>query len=115
MIYNFRRLVKKYSKTFTLVTHEAGMYVGGRYVEGDETVKAMTGAIIPLSQRKIYQSGGTLSTTDRQLYTLERISESLKGSQVIYKGRTYSIEEDTDYTDYSEVSVYVLRWVDNDN
>lgn len=110
-LYNFKRLVRKYSVTFELTTKESGDYIDGRYVEGETTTVSKTGAIVPMSQRKIYQSGGTLSTTDRQLYMLERIEEPLKNAVVTYKGKTYKIEEDTDYTDYSDVSVYVLRWV----
>ena len=110
-LYNFKRLVRKYSVTFELITHEAGTYKDGRYVETESVTASKTGAIVPLSQRKIYQSGGTLSTTDRQLYMLERITEPLNNATVKYKGKTYKIEEDTDYTDYSDVSVYVLKWV----
>lgn len=108
-LYNFNRLVQKYSNPFTLTVHGKGTHVDGRYQKGEPTTYEKTGAILPLSQRKIYQSGGTLTTADRQLYTLERIEESLEGSVVTYKGKRYAIEEDTDYTDFSDVSVYVLR------
>lgn len=110
-LYNFSRLVRKYSNPFTLTVNGEGTYVDGRYQEGKPTEYAKTGAILPLSQRKIYQSGGTLTSADRQLYMLERIEEALKGSKVTYQGKTYFIEEDADYTDFSDVSVYVLRWV----
>ena len=87
------------------------MRLESRYVKPEPTTVEKTGAIIPMSLRKIYQSGGTLKSTDRQLYMIERIKESLDNATVQYKGNTYSIEEDTDYTDYSDVSAYVLRWV----
>lgn len=111
-LYNFSRLVRKYSNPFTLTVYGTGTHVDGRYQKGQPTEYSKFGAILPLSQRKIYQSGGTLTSADRQLYMLERIEESLKGSRVTYQGKTYAIEEDTDYTDFSDVSVYVLRWVD---
>lgn len=111
-LYDFRRLVTKYSNSFTLVRKAEGSYQNGRYQEGEETQETKRGAIIPFTQRKIYQSGGYLTATDRQLYMLERIEGALTGAKVIYKGKTYSIEEDTDYTDFSDVSVYILKWVE---
>lgn len=108
-IYDFRRLVTKYNNSFTLARQTEGSYEEGRYKKGELIQETKSGAIVPLAQRKIYTSGGYLTTADRQLYMLERITGSLEGAQVIYKGKTYSIEEDTDYTDYSDVSVYILK------
>lgn len=112
MIYNFKRLVRKYSNSFTLRRYGEGTFVDGRYQEGDLLEMTMTGAIVPFTTRKIYGSGGYLTTADRQLFMIERIEGSLKGAEVLYKGKTYSIEEDADYTDFSDVSVYVLKWVE---
>lgn len=111
-LYNFNRLIKKYSAQFTLSILPLGAHIDGRYVKGEPTTKTMTGAIVPFTQRKIYRSGGYLTTADRQLYMTTRITESLEGAEVTYNGKTYSIEEDTDYTDFSDVSVYVLKWVE---
>lgn len=112
-LYNFERLVKKYSVPFKLVVYGEGEYVDGKFVKGEPSELAATGAIVPMSTRKIYQSGGTLDTTDRELYMLTPIPTPLKHTQAVYKGRTYSIEEEKDYTDYSDVSVYILRWVED--
>lgn len=109
--YNFKDLIKRHSVSFTAVSKSEGEYIGGRYQEGTETVTEHTGAIIPLSERKIYQSGGSYTAKDRNLYMNEPLPGALKEMQIRYKNNTYSIEEEKDFSDYSDVHVYLLRWV----
>ena len=110
-LYDFHRLIDKYSCIFEVIYHTEGAYVDGKWRDGLTTVSEMSGAIVPLAETKIYQSGGTLKKTDRQLYTVIPVTEDLSKAKVRYKGKTYSIEEDTDYSDYADVYIYVLRWV----
>lgn len=113
-LYDFTRLVNKYSKSFEVVyQQDGGSYVGGKYVSAGTVTEAATGAIIPMSERKIYGSGGTYTAKDRQLIMLEPVKGPLKGVKVRYKGCEYSVEQETDHTDYSDVNVYWLKWVSN--
>lgn len=112
-LYNFTRLVNKYSNPFEVIYQQEGSYIGGKYVAGGELKEPAMGAIIPMSERKIYGSGGTYTTKDRQLIMLESIKRPLKEVKVRYKGCEYSVEQETDYTDYSDVNVYWLKWVSN--
>ena len=112
-LYNFERLVTKYSEPVTLVQYAKGEFIEGRFQKGDPTETVLMGAVVPFAERKMYRSGGYLKSTDRQMYTLERITGSLEGSQIVHKGKTYAIEEDTDHTSFSDVSVYILRWVES--
>lgn len=115
MILNdFDKLIDEYSVDFTLLTYSEdskGSYVGGKYVEGEATEAACRGAIIPYADSKIYHSGGTLTTNDRQLIMKTVIPFPLKGAKVRYKGDVYSIEQSTDYGDYASVYIYALKWV----
>lgn len=112
-LYNFKRLIDKYSQTFTLITEEkGGSYVGGKYVKGDDTAVTMTGAIVPVSNSKIYQSGGLLTSKDRQLFMKSPIPNPLPKSKIRYKGNTYSIEQETDFGEYADAYIYVLKWVE---
>lgn len=112
-LYNFTRLINKYSNTFELITESDGVYVNGVWQAGLSTIKPMRGAIIPMSDGKIYQSGGTLTKSDRNLYTIEPIPNPLNNQKVRYKGKTYSVEEETDYSDYADAYVYVLKRVES--
>ncbi len=113
-LYNFNRLIAKYSAQcapITLVTASEGGYVGGKYVRGGEVETAIVGAVVPFSDGKIYQSGGALTTKDRQLYMQSPITNPLTGAKVKYKGNLYNIEQDTNYEDYADAYVYSLKWV----
>lgn len=110
-LYNFTRLISKYKTDFEIIGEKDGRYEGGiwRHNEGKSITKQ--GAIVPMSERKLYQSGGTYTVQDRELYMFEKIPEALLDCYVIYKGNRYKIEEETDYSEYSDVYVYVLRRV----
>ena len=109
-LYNFARLIKKYSVTFCLHRTQ-GSFVGGRWLYGGEIVKEMRGAIVPLSERKVYGSGGTYTTQDRELYLSKPLSGPLSSLKVVYKGNVYTIEEGKNYEDYADVATYTLKWV----
>jgi len=110
-LYNFNRLIDKYSVEFTLVVASEGHYDGGEYVKGAEVETACKGAIVPISDSKIYQSGGTLTTKDRQLFMRVPINQPLKTVKVRFKGSAYSIEQETNFDDYSDAYIYLLKWV----
>lgn len=111
MLYNFDRLIDKYSVDFTLVTASEGSYIDGHYVAGNTTAELVRGAIVPISDNKIYQSGGTLTTKDRQLYMRTPIEAPLKTTKVRYKNDEYNIEQSTDFGDYANAYIYLLKWV----
>lgn len=110
-LYNFKRLISKYSVTAQLHTKQ-GSYVAGKWVENDDNVQEVHGAIVPISDRKIYQSGGTLTQNDREWYLSEALTGSLSDFKVVYDGNKYTVEESRDYTDYANVAVYVLKRVE---
>lgn len=109
-LYNFARLINKYSVTFCLHRIQ-GAFVGGKWEQGGETVQEMRGAIVPMSDRKAYSSGGTYTTKDRELYLLSPLEAPLSALRVVYKGNTYNVEEGRIYEDYADVAVYTLKWV----
>lgn len=113
-LYNFTRLIKRYSRAFSFVPAAAstGKYSGGDLVPGPKSEPViMSGAIVPLSEQKIYQSGGSYTTQDRQLYLCRPLPDALKGASVEYQGHNYSVEQDTDWSAYADVYVYLLKRV----
>ncbi|MDO5397060.1 MAG: hypothetical protein Q4G33_03940 [bacterium] len=108
-LYNFTRLINKYSTNFTLIVPSEGQYEGGIYKDGKPTTEIRAGAIVPLSQRKVYQLGGNYTAQDKELYTARRIEKALSGCKVLYKDVYYSVEEETDYSDFGDVYHYMLR------
>lgn len=112
-LFNFTRLIQKYATAF--IFHgvaSGGSYKGGEWVPDapPEPVK-MQGAVVPLSAQKVYQLGGSYTTQDRQLYLCSPLPDALKGATAEYQGHTYNVEQDTDWSTYADVYVYLLRRV----
>ncbi|MDL2253317.1 hypothetical protein LJC49_04500 [Ruminococcaceae bacterium OttesenSCG-928-I18] len=110
---HFDRLIDKYSVTFAFLAATSGGYDAGKYVPGEPDRKELRGAIIPLPERKVYQPGGSFTEKDRNLILKRPLPAPLEDAKVEYKGNVYSVEEETDHSDYGNVAVYVLRWVSN--
>lgn len=110
-LYNFKRLIKKYSVKFEMITQTDGAYINGHYQEGKETVKTITGALVPLSENKLTKSGGTYTAKDKQLYLTTPITSPLKNTKIRYKGQEYSLQQETDHSDYADAYVYMAKWV----
>lgn len=108
---NFENLINRYSVQFEIIPKTGGSYVGGEYVAEYGEARKASGAIVSFPRKKVYQSGGHLSTKDLHLYTLQPITEDLHGIRIRYKGETYSVEEDIDYSLFTGVNTYVLKWV----
>lgn len=108
-LYNFRRLIDRYSVTFCLHRTQGG-YVSGKWEKGGDIVSEMRGAIVPISNRKLYDAGGTYTAQDRELYLKSPLPEPLEALKVIYKGNAYTVENERNFEEYADVAVYDLKW-----
>ena len=110
--FDFTDLIEKYSSDFTLVTPtETELNGAGDYVKSEPTKTVMTGAIIAFKESKVYRSEGTLTTQDRQLFTLEPITSPLDGAKVIFKGNEYTITDTTENAEFTGCYSYTLKYV----
>lgn len=110
-LYNFKRLIEKYSVTFTLKQMQKGGFVDGKWEQGEAQATQMRGAIVPIRDRKIYGSGGTYTEQDRELYLFKPLEGALSDFRVTYKGNTYGVEDGRNFEDYADVMVYTLKWI----
>lgn len=110
--FNFTRLISKYSTTFTALIPSNGSYDdNGDYVSGAETKKALTGAIIAMSESRVIRSEGVYTQQDRDLYMLEPLDSSLKGARIIYGGKEYRIGDELENSEFTGVWHYTLKYV----
>lgn len=109
-LYNFKRLISKYSVEFQLHVSQGG-FVAGKWTEGELSVVTMQGAIVPISERKVYASGGTYTTDDRQLYVSEPLPSPLTALKVVHNTDTYTVEDSRDFSLYAHGAVYTLKRV----
>lgn len=110
-LYNFIRLIDKYSEVFTVEVEKGGMWDGGIYSPAEPEIHTMKGAIVPLGENKLYHLGGAYTEQDRELYSHTRIPDSLMQGTVHHKGKTYTIENETDYDAFADAYIYRLKRV----
>lgn len=110
--FNFNRLIQKYSVPCELLTElGSGKYVGGNWIpDAAPEPKEIRGAIIPMTDRKVYQSGGTYTEQDREFITLENILLESK-SYIIHQGSRYHVESENDYSECAGFHDYNLKRV----
>ncbi|WP_144472007.1 hypothetical protein [Bacillus pumilus] len=109
--FNFMKLIEKYSVTFDLIVQSAGDYDDlGQWKDGESITTTQKGALVVLPSQLIYQSGGRLTTFDRQLYISKSVEIPLK-SKVIYKESSYHVESMNPFEDYADFNSYILKAV----
>lgn len=118
MQFIFEDLVRKYSVPCTLAVFARGAYSGGEYERGERTDTDIEAAVISMTMQKIYQSGGNLTSADRELYILkdDDIIDLDDGRTYFleHNGRKYKVEAGGLYgEDYADFNQYTLRRVDS--
>ena len=109
MYFHFFRLIQKYSCSFIAIFPLNGGYDNqGNYYTGQER-KTLTGAIIDISQDKIFRSAGTLTERDKNLFLFSALP--LVGGYVIHKGNKYSVETQSENAEFTGVYQYTLKYV----
>ena len=117
MQFIFGGLVEKYSVPCTLVVFGRGSYSAGNYQPGGRTDTNVEAAVISMSQQKIYQSGGHLTSADRELYIRKEDDiinlDDGRTYFLEHNNRKYKVEAGGLYgEDYADVNQYTLRRVD---
>ena len=110
ILYNFARLVKKYTVSCQLVSVPEGKWVAGEWVAGEPTISCITGAIVPMSEKRINNSGGSYKQGDCEFITTTPL-ELNSDTFILYKDKKYKLEDSTDYSDYADFYTYVARRV----
>ena len=112
--YNFQRLIKKYSREFTVISKgKPTLNKAGDRVSGETTKTTLCGAIIGFAENKIYRPEGNITEKDKALHMLEPIDNALMGATVIFKGNEYKIQAQRgkDNAEFTGVYSYTLKWV----
>lgn len=113
MSFNFRRLITKFAITpVYYAQEEEGHYDydnGGVWVPGVSTwAQIENAAAVPISDRDLrYDSGGTYTTEDYKLYAYSALADGLK---IKFKGRSFTLKQTRDYSEYDDgLHVYMLK------
>lgn len=110
--FNFDALIDKYSVDFTVISTGDGHYDDmGEWVTGTEETTQKQGAIIGISDTKMYRSEGLLTAQDKELYMRESLG-AYDNTHVVYNGNKYKVESmPHDNHEFSGVWAYTLKYV----
>lgn len=110
----FKDVIDEQGVPFVAHLSTKGAYVGGEWVPGEEDDKECFGVMLPLAvgtqnvgEALTYAENGVYSLKDQKLLTTEALPT---GTEITYKGRTYTIQDYKDLSDYTDVNIYLARW-----
>lgn len=107
--FDFTDLIEKYITEFKAILSSEGSYDSTGTYQYTKTEKTLTGAIIGISDSKIYRSNGTLTDKDKYLFMFEPIP--LNDTEIIYKNNRYRVEEQVKNAEFTGVYQYTLKYV----
>ncbi|MFJ7841587.1 hypothetical protein ACIQXG_19325 [Lysinibacillus sphaericus] len=109
-IYNFTRLIRKYSTdvTFIIGVTEGVWNDDGECVGGERITENRTCAVIPFDVKTIAQLGGVVTQSDRQVYSLTPFKHDDKFE---HQGMKYKIDTSIDFTAFGDFYRYVAKGV----
>lgn len=111
--FNFKSLIEKYNSTFTLRTYlPPTIDSKGDYVKSTPVDTQKNGAIISISDYKIYSSDGYYTVRDKNLFMSEQLNVDYDAVKIIYQNSMYKIESSpNDNNEYTGVWTYILKYV----
>jgi hypothetical protein len=108
-LYRFRHLIEKYSVPCQLISRETGSYDNdGIWREPHDVTRDTKAVILPVPERTLYESGGRYTAEDRLIIALEAFPLQ---SHIVYRGKNYRIEEETDFSEYADFHQYLAKRV----
>lgn len=109
-LYHLSRLIKKYTVTCQLINTTEGHWAAGEWVEGETTTTDIKGAIVPITEKRINNSGGDYKQGDCEFISTKPL-ELNSDTFIVYKDKKYKLQENTDYSDYADFYNYIARRV----
>jgi len=116
MLFEFADMLADYESDIQVLTVQKGVNGSwdpktGEPIKGTPETTVIIpgrGAVLPYSDSQIYQSGGRLTQSNRQLITGMDIPDK---AIVVHKEKKYSAEAQTGYEEHADFKLYNLKWV----
>lgn len=109
-IFNFKALIKRYSKYPPFYIKKSGYYDyehGGEYKQTIDSKQEFEGAVVPLSTQELrYDENGKYKKEDKKLYCYHSFEV---GDTIEHKGFVYTIDKKKDYSDFDDnLNIYYM-------
>lgn len=108
-MYNFSRLIKKYSRP-TILHGELteGEWINGKWVDGKPSQEIILLTIIPFDIKTIAQLGGTVTSADAQIYSLSVLKH---GDKIEQDEEKYTVDISANFKPYGDFYRYIAKGV----
>lgn len=123
-LYNFKNLIKKYSKGIVVAIIKTEGYYdmenSGKWQEGATVeLRLLPAAIVPMNKDDLkFDEGGHYSYDNRKLYCYQPLEKGTIIKNLQSKGieKTYKVLAEKDYSDYDDnLHIYILERGDRDD
>lgn len=123
-LYNFKKLISKYSKGIVTALIETDGYYdmsdSGRWKDGvKKELRLIPAAIVPMTRDDLkFDEGGHYSKDNRKLYCYQSLEKGTIIKNLQSKGieKTYKILAEKDYSDYDDnLHIYILERGERDD
>ncbi|WP_332649670.1 hypothetical protein [Lysinibacillus sp. 54212] len=110
----FADVISQNGVPFIALVATKGSYIKGKWVQPPQREVEMIGIILPIvagsksiGEELRFVESGVYTLKEKKLLTTEHIDI---GTKAKYKGEIYTIQAFKDFTDYTDVNVYLMRW-----
>ncbi|MFF5994278.1 hypothetical protein AAGS61_05925 [Lysinibacillus sp. KU-BSD001] len=104
----FAEVIESQGVPFIAHIKGKGGYVDGEWVSDAEVATETVGIILPLTEDILnFVENGTYTNKEKKLLTTTSLAE---GTRCEYKSEFYTVEAFKDFSDYTDVFIYVMRW-----
>lgn len=107
-MYNFTRLINKYSGPVTAYIKGEGSWLNGKWVDCIETPVTRQAALIPFDIKTMTQLGGLVTNGDVQLYSLIPF---MQGDKIEKDGDKYKVDTSANFKPFGDFYRYIAKGV----
>lgn len=108
-IFNFSRLINKYSRPTVLHGElTEGQWIDGKWEKGVPSQQVISLAVIPFDVKTIAQLGGTVTSADAQIYSLIALKH---GDRIEHEGDKYTVDTSANFKPFGDFYRYIAKGV----
>ncbi|QOS97554.1 hypothetical protein JNUCC42_13230 [Brevibacterium sp. JNUCC-42] len=104
----FTNMLHRYSVPCSLVRKNGQWNEDGEFKKQPTDPISLQLAILPIDAKMMQLAGGRYTMEDKAIYSTQPL---IIGDQIKYKGGTFTIDHEVDYSEYADFKKYMVKRV----